>query len=174
MADNHDGRYFYDWNTAGRASANDYRVEVRLSDGTRADSRRPAAFPRCHGDVSCTPGHRGADITITLPITTPEALAWAGADLWVSNDSGWPDKVHKVNPATGQSIISWNVPSTADDGEVNDMVWDGTGLWLTNPWLNSPPRITRHTTSGTKDRDWVFPGTYTCRYRLGRGEPVDR
>ncbi len=78
MVDAGNGKYYYDWNTAGRRNASDYHIEVRMTDGIYSDedgiSRSPDALVILAPTLSVM-----ASYAIHAP--TVKGIAWAGVSI---------------------------------------------------------------------------------------------
>jgi hypothetical protein len=112
----------------------------------------------------------------------PQGLAWDGAYLWNVQDDqdGDPERVWQIDPATGDTLMSFPVPDTGNaSGESpRGLAWDGQYLWLVsrapgsplrnniykidpfgggvpNMWLSDNEHDYGHTLVGTPE-DWVL------------------
>jgi hypothetical protein len=74
----------------------------------------------------------------------PQGLAWDGAYLWNVQDDNDddPELVYQIDPATGDTLLSFPVPDTGNaSGESpRGLAWDGQYLWLVSRAPGSPLR----------------------------------
>ena len=74
----------------------------------------------------------------------PQGLAWDGTYLWSVQDDndGDPELVWQLDPATGDTLMSFPVPDTGNSsGESpRGLAWDGQYLWLISRAPGAPTR----------------------------------
>lgn len=146
MEDMGDGRFLYVWNTAGQQSADDYQVEVRMTDGTNSDSDGLSRTPDVPIVLAPT---LSAIETYTLNAPQVDGFTWAGPELWVARSvpDQYPEYYSRIDLATGNPVLNCIASENVDsyNSAPFDMIWDGSSLWIANRY--TPPDITKHTTS---------------------------
>jgi len=75
--------------------------------------------------------------------TRAEGITYLGGFLYISNNSVWPPKIMKVDPADGSRKSEFDAPNW---NNIRGIANDGTRLWLANEWGN---QIFKVSTGGT-------------------------
>jgi hypothetical protein len=77
-------------------------------------------------DIPLDLDHGRLDGTVTTPVSTISCVGYGNGYFWVSNWSGMPPYVHKIDHSTGASLDSFAAPSDWPCG----IAWDGASLWI--------------------------------------------
>ena len=159
--------YTYEWNTAGQAVADDYQVEVTLTDGVNTDTDGLSATP----DVKIILASTLSPIeTYSTSLSRIDGFTWVGSEFWAIEDIIYPDTLERIDLTTGNSTktctAAINLGGTNSNAE--GLTSDGSSIWAANNY--SGEDITRHDPStcavtarfpapGTSPRSLAWDGT---------------
>jgi len=140
------GHYQYIWNTAGQLSADDYQVEVRMTDGTYTDTDGLSRTPDARVILAPTLSAVGSQ---SMNAESVNGATWAGNELWVIRDiaADWQDRISRIDLNTGSPNLDCiALPDTAGvSSNPTGITWNGSYLYVANNYNNN--EITRYNKS---------------------------
>lgn len=103
----------------------------------------------------------------TYRVTDVGSYNWNARGICVAEGSLWVtdalnDKVHRVNPANGEELSSFDTPGTEPCG----ITYGGANLWLSDPWYQ---RVYQLNTNGAQLSSFAIPDHY--RWALEFSDP---